>query len=899
MRCHNCQVTVADDLSPEIRERAAFCANCGYPLARASSDVGPATTLPLPDGGTATIEVTIHSRGDGLLYYAINLAGDLPFRAQDGGARGNLGPRQQRHVVLEVRAEDVPAAIHEVGVEVHSLTRQPAQAGARRSEPVEELWELQATHRLRVERLTACPLLFTAEHLLFGKEVDTVSLRVINYGTLEASGTLDCSDGYEVAVNGGGFGLRADLVVPPVADGLPGVARIHVRAIGDAADQGWLTYRSGAGLPDQRHDVELERLRPKPAEAPPYRYTVGIDFGTSKTAVAWLDNYALGGRVRLVEWPTEVADQADRRYLPSAVLFLDGEGTALFGRRALTMSHRNGVEVRLREGGRQHVDRVGWLFVGMKMHLLSQGATAEGPTSREAAVRFLRYVLSHLKNEPLANGLKLDLSQTLFVLTLPVLDAGPEHERQAEETRAVFRDAASEVGLALAPTQVQCHAEPFCAAVDQAHELRRQAIAVGAAPDAAEGEWLLVFDCGAGTTDLSVARVKYDGKSIRFLQTIALGYRWGGDEIDDSLRRMLINEWVAPFGAAAQSTPRYLEVAEGEPSPEPPAEEASGWQAYFQEAKSLRFKGGQVVTNAELLGCVSHFKEKHFTEAAVEEPGAGPVTLAVPVASELGEGGIGELARATEEIDLPQFADRFGQQFRMVRDDQTGPLQNVWQTLVVDQLAGDRIQHVFLVGGGSLVSGCRDYVLSQRPEYGELAEVDRAWRRFHVARGAAQMLKVQVGSRLPEAATVEVGTWRADQGYQADEGAQSRQMLPAGTPDAERQLSAPASILMVDDPSTLVVARLLLGRRVLAQLPVSTEDVARALERIGGWSRGDAWDGSWVPVDAHVQYRPGQQLGLLVHLGIDEDDDAADPSDPPAPQATPLLVPVEPVKLPT
>lgn len=191
---------------------------------------------------------------------------------------------------------------------------------------------------------------------------------------------------------------------------------------------------------------------------------LGIDFGTSNSAMAWS---APQGVAQLI--PLE----GDALAMPTAVFYNAEEGSTHFGREALT-HYLEGTEGRLMRSLKSLLGSPLLLETTLINHQLvnfSDIITTYLAALRERATR-------HLGKAP-----------TRVVMGRPVhfVDDDPARDAQAE---ASLRQAAQAVGF----TDIAFQFEPIAAALDYERRLTREAT-------------VLVADIGGGTSDFTVVRL--------------------------------------------------------------------------------------------------------------------------------------------------------------------------------------------------------------------------------------------------------------------------------------------------------------------------------------------------------------------------------------------------------
>ena len=191
---------------------------------------------------------------------------------------------------------------------------------------------------------------------------------------------------------------------------------------------------------------------------------VGIDFGTSNSAVATLD---VGGSARLV--PLEAGATA----MPTALFFNAEDGTLHFGREAVAL-YLAGVEGRLLRSLKS--------LLGSS---LLEEETAVGGRLLSFRAIIARY-LAELRERTAAH---CGAAPVRAVLGRPVHFVDDDRERDARAEAALAECAAS-AGF----EAVQFELEPIAAALDYEQRVEREAL-------------VLVVDIGGGTSDFTVVRL--------------------------------------------------------------------------------------------------------------------------------------------------------------------------------------------------------------------------------------------------------------------------------------------------------------------------------------------------------------------------------------------------------
>ncbi|PKO35983.1 MAG: heat-shock protein, partial [Betaproteobacteria bacterium HGW-Betaproteobacteria-6] len=200
-----------------------------------------------------------------------------------------------------------------------------------------------------------------------------------------------------------------------------------------------------------------------PPSTPP-RGSLGIDFGTSNSAVAWAEGAALARAL-----PLEGAAHA----MPTALFFNSEDHSVHFGREAIAL-YLSGVEGRLMRS----------LKSLLGSPLLHEQTVVDG-----RQVSFLDVIAIYLRELRQRAGASLGFLPGRAVLGRPVhfVDDDAEKDRLAQTT---LRQAALEAGF----TEVDFQLEPIAAAFDFEHRIGRE-------------QRVLIADIGGGTSDFTVVRL--------------------------------------------------------------------------------------------------------------------------------------------------------------------------------------------------------------------------------------------------------------------------------------------------------------------------------------------------------------------------------------------------------
>jgi hypothetical protein len=268
------------------------------------------------------------------------------------------------------------------------------------------------------------------------------------------------------------------------------------------------------------------------------RFVVGIDLGTTNSALAWVDTSASEERapvhVQDVTQLVNPGEPAQQALLPS-FLYLPGELDFPKGSLALPWDKKASTVVGelARKRGAENPARVvasakSWLSYGganRTAAILPFGSPPEVPhvSAVDASAAYLRHLASAFDHDVARGDKELALRAQDVLLTVP----------------ASFDEAARELTLRAAQAAGLEHVtlleEPqaaFYAWLDAMGEKWRRRIGVG--------DLILVCDVGGGTTDFSlIAVAEQDGDLT--LERVAVGEHilLGGDNMDLALARML------------------------------------------------------------------------------------------------------------------------------------------------------------------------------------------------------------------------------------------------------------------------------------------------------------------------------------------------------------------------
>ncbi len=268
------------------------------------------------------------------------------------------------------------------------------------------------------------------------------------------------------------------------------------------------------------------------------RFVVGIDLGTTNSAMAWIDTAAPEDEARIVveDVPQLVnPGEVGRQPLLPSFLYVPGEMDFPAGSTALPWdaapAHVVGELARKR--GAENAMRLvasakSWLSYGganRTAAILPWGAPEEVPhvSPVDASAAYLRHLAAAFDSNVAGGKKSLRLAHQDILLTVPA--------SFDEEARELTLRAAAAAGLA----NVTLLEEPqaaFYAWLDAMGDDWRRRVAVG--------DLILVCDIGGGTTDFSLIAVSEQRGDLT-LERVAVGEHilLGGDNMDLALARLL------------------------------------------------------------------------------------------------------------------------------------------------------------------------------------------------------------------------------------------------------------------------------------------------------------------------------------------------------------------------
>ena len=249
---------------------------------------------------------------------------------------------------------------------------------------------------------------------------------------------------------------------------------------------------------------------------PPLHGTLGIDFGTSNSAMAWAD---ARGTARLI--PLEGTAVS----MPTAVFYNSEDSSTHFGRDAVAQ-YLAGTEGRLMRSLKS---------------LLGSPLLLETTVVNHQQISFLEIVATFLAEMRERAAQSLGVAPTKVVMGRPVHFVDDDLERDAQAQEALLQ-AAQAVGF----RQVSFQLEPIAAALDYERRLDSERV-------------VLVVDLGGGTSDFTVVRLgpqrmKLANRAGDVLATA--GVHIGGTDFDHKLSL----EQVMPLLGYKHLGPQQREV---------------------------------------------------------------------------------------------------------------------------------------------------------------------------------------------------------------------------------------------------------------------------------------------------------------------------------------------------
>ncbi len=514
MQCNQC-ATAYDPRQQGIQ----YCVQCGWKLCSLGYIQSP---TPLPLHGKEIAECTLTLSNDG--------AGDLEFKI--GNLPTGVTPKPHTHLPTNlVRLEANKSSTLKLCIDPTKILDKEAinldipitsndRRGTKKDDYRPLLRDLERPHSLSIllDRRALGPVVVEQSLLVFREEPIPQYLHIHNLGQAHTTVTL---------VAEGGFLITSVPNEPPrekitLSLSEAKLCKVRVQAPPSTRDQreqvGIITI-TGAGLEKGIEEVILQTFYAEPTETQHKKWHIGIDFGTSKTAVFVQESFRPESSPRPILWEDETGTL---QYSVPSLLLRSGSSTD-FG---------------------YHITRLPGdkIFRSFKSLLHQDKASQEEQAER---IQIVSDFLHHIRrNIELADFLQNEnvWENSQCVMSLPILDNDVAHKNQETLTRLAAEEAGFEV------ENIEWAYEPDVAAVDFLNRHDE----MGMHPK--EGEYICVFDSGAGTTDISILKVRMEGEVPHFVSTVRAGFPVAGDLLD-----MLLVEDFKPQIRADIPTQNLLE----------------------------------------------------------------------------------------------------------------------------------------------------------------------------------------------------------------------------------------------------------------------------------------------------------------------------------------------------
>jgi molecular chaperone DnaK (HSP70) len=267
------------------------------------------------------------------------------------------------------------------------------------------------------------------------------------------------------------------------------------------------------------------------------RFLVGIDLGTTNSALAYIDAQARpAGKIEAFRVPQLVApsETAPRELLPS-FLYLPGSHDLPAGATALPWDPAASAAVG--EFARQHGAKIpGRLVTSAKSWLCHAGVDRSAPllpwsappevqriSPVEASTRYLRHLVEAWNWTMAPKDESLRLEKQTVVLTVPA--------SFDDTARTLTVEAARKAGLENVTLLEEPQAAFYCWLATHTHEEAGQLL---------PGDFCLVVDVGGGTTDFSLIQAVEEQGELTFVrQAVGDHLLLGGDNMDLALAKFV------------------------------------------------------------------------------------------------------------------------------------------------------------------------------------------------------------------------------------------------------------------------------------------------------------------------------------------------------------------------
>lgn len=493
--CNVCNTDIGTDSS------LMYCCHCGWPLGRL--DAQTELTVPVA-GNTVRFDYPVRNCGSGSLRLGMKEMPDGVTMADGSGSMWEIGPSG-----TSLRFQLDPTLFgHDVNeLEIVFLVRD--QRGMRSTDfrPAQiECTEREHRLRLRLLRQKYGPVHVCSDMLIMCRGQGYAPLRLHNQGDVPITIDIAAPKGFLIERPDGACVKSFSDVV------MPGDCEIPVRAdrcfpIGFGSTASIIV--TVPDIPECSRNVSLVWMPDEELLCVGYSWIVGIDFGTAKTAVFISDCGLPNPDPRPVTWSMPGMTD-ERNKVDSVIMYPGNGGRARFGWEVPRVPSEKDVVIR----------SIKTRLLDSKTYKLHNGSSK---SVFDVVEDYIRFILERVKEQPEFRGNPDALENALTVLSLPVHD----NDGKYLEQEMIARQAAVSAGLR--DEMITCYPEPECAAVDFLRDREKWGLGLE------DGDLLCVFDCGAGTTDISVVEVRIDNGEPSFIRKALAGFPIGGDVLDQQL----------------------------------------------------------------------------------------------------------------------------------------------------------------------------------------------------------------------------------------------------------------------------------------------------------------------------------------------------------------------------
>ena len=532
--CTVCETTQDPELPQE------FCCHCGWPLARLQTEISSDPVI-LTGDEPERVTVTLANKGTGTLHCRIQAPDGLIMAAEQS---------------LEYTIRDEPVTLHcqlDPAVLKTEGTASPLMLSITSSDKHPDVFRDRDTgagtyrgsarHGQALERTTPLPISYAFlrlgpisvlnSALMFRDSHSTQSLVLHNGGETEVKLLLECTNGFTLKSTED----SPQAIALPIKL-LPKTYRTLFVTAPDRPRPGFTgTVRVSSpglidvdGKPVQHFAVDLYWVPGVTIQTTRKRFVIGIDFGTAKTAVFYIDRLAYPSGTNVLDMkPICVPfyfDDKPHSTIPSEIMFPSTGGLPRIGYEAFS-------------------NLPGDLVIRSMKSILSSSTPRKHPfldksyEPLEIVTEFLQGLISQIRQSPAIPRDYPDddpFDNAQVVMTLPLLDEDAQFDLQKELTLLAAHNAG------LQDVEIICEKEPECAIVDILRRKQEYQL------DIRKGEIGIIVDAGAGTLDISVLQVEIKDGQPTFSRLTQAGYPVGGDMVDELIYADYIRESRAQLG---------------------------------------------------------------------------------------------------------------------------------------------------------------------------------------------------------------------------------------------------------------------------------------------------------------------------------------------------------------